>query len=103
MRLALVIQIHEHVARASALLGAEMKDCPIQHSQIPAPLQIRLVGMSKHRNLARRDPVHHRSGAPSQPIRYKNDRGSEMRGIFQIEISFSRSRWEKKSLFPSTI
>ena len=51
MCLTLVIQIHEHVARASALLARKRKTARIQHSQIPAPLQIRLVGMSKHRNL----------------------------------------------------
>ena len=83
MRLALVIQIHEHVARASALLARKRKTARIQHSQIPAPLQIRLVGYVQTSQSARRDPVPHRSGAPSQPIRYKNDRGSEMRDIFQ--------------------
>ena len=57
MRLALVIQIHDHVARASALLARKRKTARIQHSQIPAPLQIRLVGMSEHDDIGFSGPT----------------------------------------------
>ncbi len=100
MRLALVIQIHEHVARASALLARETKDCPDSTQSDPRAAPDTACGYVQTSQSARRDPVPHRSDAPSQPIRYKMTVGQKC-AVFSNRNLLLAVRWEKNHYFPA--